>query len=269
MFWVSWSRRCLGLRGPAPKTVACGRRLLRRHYDRVFLLDDGSSGPRGWRLTSFTFKSYSFVFLAIRGSNRKLFKDRINCHQRQTLKDLKSEIWSNIWYWFVMHLTGRFHRRTIESGTNVAVKFSHTSHTESSVKETLGYVLSGGCGGGDQGWSPTHPLELVLILKTYGECAWRPISPTLKCPRGGGACECPRGACQFFGGRMTSRGQCPRGCAVVTPPPPFRKSCIRVWYYFYARPLTAPSKTRIIKLYPFKISRVFVEQYKLCLWRYV
>ena len=31
---------------------------------------------------------------------------------------------------------------------------------------------------------------------------------------GGGACECPRGGggvFPFFGGRMTSRGQCPRG----------------------------------------------------------
>ena len=33
---------------------------------------------------------------------------------------------------------------------------------------------------------------------------------------------------------MTSRGQCPtpRGCVLVnvfTPPPPFRKSCIRAW----------------------------------------
>ena len=220
MFWVSWSRRCLGLRGPAPKTVACGRRLLRRHYDRVFLLDDGSSGPRGWRLTSFTFKSYSFVFLAIRGSNRKLFKDRINCHQRQTLKDLKSEIWSNIWYWFVMHLTGRFHRRTIESGTNVAVKFSHTSHTESSVKETLGYVLSGGCGGGDQGWSPPPPLELVLILKTYGECAWRPITPTLKCPRGGGCLWMSKGGLSIFRRADDVTRAMSKGVRCRHPPPP-------------------------------------------------
>ena len=34
------------------------------------------------------------------------------------------------------------------------------------------------------------------------------------------------GVLQFFGGRMTSRGQCPRGC-VLHPPAPFRKSCIR------------------------------------------
>ena len=34
-----------------------------------------------------------------------------------------------------------------------------------------------------------------------------------QCPRGvGGACECPGGGvCQFFGGWMTSRRQCP-GC---------------------------------------------------------
>ena len=33
---------------------------------------------------------------------------------------------------------------------------------------------------------------------------------------------------------MTSRGQCPKGGGgvlvnVLTPPPPFRKSCIRAW----------------------------------------
>ena len=41
------------------------------------------------------------------------------------------------------------------------------------------------------------------------------------------------GVFQFFGGRMTSRGQCPRGWVLVNvftpPPPPFRKSCIRAW----------------------------------------
>ena len=39
-----------------------------------------------------------------------------------------------------------------------------------------------------------------------------------QCPRGGGgACECSRvgGVFQFFGGRMTSRGQRPRGCVLA------------------------------------------------------
>ena len=36
------------------------------------------------------------------------------------------------------------------------------------------------------------------------------------------------GVFQFSGGRMTSRGQCPRGCVLVNVlTPPFRKSCIR------------------------------------------
>ena len=58
-----------------------------------------------------------------------------------------------------------------------------------------------------------------------------------QCPRGGGgACECPRvksaGVFQFSGGRMTSRGQCPGGgggaCECLHHHPhPFRKSCIR------------------------------------------
>ena len=47
-----------------------------------------------------------------------------------------------------------------------------------------------------------------------------------QCPRGGGACECPRVG-EFFK-LMTSRGQCPRGggapgvppIQVQTPPPP-------------------------------------------------
>ena len=56
---------------------------------------------------------------------------------------------------------------------------------------------------------------------------------------GGGACECARvgvffggrvnvqewGYLSFFGGRMTSRRQCPRGggaCECLDPPPPFR-----------------------------------------------
>ena len=62
-----------------------------------------------------------------------------------------------------------------------------------------------------------------------------------QCPRGGGgACECPRvgGVFQFFGGWMTSRGQCPGVCVLVNvftplsgnpvsapemdPPPPFK-----------------------------------------------
>ena len=44
-----------------------------------------------------------------------------------------------------------------------------------------------------------------------------------QCPRGGGACECPRVGVffQFFGGWMTSRGQCLRGgaCGMSSPPP--------------------------------------------------
>ena len=52
-----------------------------------------------------------------------------------------------------------------------------------------------------------------------------------QCPRGGGvcACECPRVGAFFK--LMTSRGQCPRGCCecLHPAPPPFRKSCIRAW----------------------------------------
>ena len=44
-----------------------------------------------------------------------------------------------------------------------------------------------------------------------------------QCPRGGGgACECPRGGggvFQFSGGRMTSRRQCPRGGGVLVKSP--------------------------------------------------
>ena len=100
---------------------------------------------------------------------------------------------------------------------------------------------SGGSRGGGGRGDHHPPLELVLILKTYAKCAWPgPIPPlwmlvnvqewvcfsifwraddvTRTMSKGGGACECPRvgGVLQNFGGRLTSRGQCPR-CFI--PPP--------------------------------------------------
>ena len=71
------------------------------------------------------------------------------------------------------------------------------------------------------------PPELVPILKTYCKVfvtgtdhpppPWNVDDVTQEMSKGGGACECPRVGVlfQFFGGRMTSRGQCPRGGGVL------------------------------------------------------
>ena len=95
-------------------------------------------------------------------------------------------------------------------------------------------------GGGDRDDPP--PLELVPILKTYAKYAWPgPITPpppwnvddiTRAMSKGVGCLWMSKsgGVFQFVGGRMTSRGQCPRGGACeCLHPPPFRKSCIRAW----------------------------------------
>ena len=96
-------------------------------------------------------------------------------------------------------------------------------------------------GGGWREWSP--PLELVLILKIYAECAWQgPITPPpLECPRrgrgGGVLVNVQEWGCfafqQLFGGLMTSRGR-PRGvcaCECLHPPPPLS-----------GNPVSAPAK---------------------------
>ena len=65
-----------------------------------------------------------------------------------------------------------------------------------------------------------HPLAILvhpLAILFHPWNMW--MTSHGQCPRGGGACECPRegGVFQFFGGRMTSRGQCPRGGACECP----------------------------------------------------
>ena len=78
-------------------------------------------------------------------------------------------------------------------------------------------------GGGDH--PPPPPLELVPILKTYAKCAWPgPITPPppwnvddvtrAMSKGGGGGMSKSGGVFPFFGGRMTSRGQCRRGVLV-------------------------------------------------------
>ena len=136
-------------------------------------------------------------------------------------------------------------------------------------------------GGGWQGWSPPPPPELVPI-KTYCkvfvtgpiappplECGWRHTGNVQR--GGGGAClrmSKSGGVFQFFGGRMTSRRQCPRarggGCLwnvftappsgnpvsapvicvkfranqpLCPPPPPNQSGLIRLWPYWYVCPL--------------------------------
>ena len=98
--------------------------------------------------------------------------------------------------------------------------------------------------GGERGDHPPPP-ELVLILKTYAECAGQGRSPPWNVQGGclsifrraddvtramskGGACECPRGYVLVnFLGRMTSHaGNVQGGVLVNAPPPPFRKFCI-------------------------------------------
>ena len=59
----------------------------------------------------------------------------------------------------------------------------------------------------------------------------------------------------FSGGRMTSRGQCPKGvcaCECLHPPPPFRKSCIRACYLCKIlgnQPLCPPNQSVPIRLW--------------------
>ena len=93
-----------------------------------------------------------------------------------------------------------------------------------------------------QGWSPppwtcpdTENLWKVCVTGTDHpppplECGWRHTGTVQ-----GGCLWMSKsgGVFQFFGGRMTSRGQCPRGggCLWMSSPlpPPFRKSCICAW----------------------------------------
>ena len=77
-----------------------------------------------------------------------------------------------------------------------------------------------GGGGGDraQGWSP--PLNLSWSwkpLQSVCDPPWNVDDITRAMSKGGGVeCPTPRGsACQFFGGWMTSRRQCPRGVCVL------------------------------------------------------
>ena len=101
-------------------------------------------------------------------------------------------------------------------------------------------------GGGIQGWSPPPPWTCPPITPSPLECGWRHtgnvqgagcvlvnvqesggvfqffggrMTSRGQCPRGGGcACECPRVGAFFK--LMTSRGQCPRGCCECLHPAP-------------------------------------------------
>ena len=69
-----------------------------------------------------------------------------------------------------------------------------------------------------------HPWRFFKLMTSRGQC-----------PRGGGACECPRVGAFFK--LMTSRGQCPRGVgAPGVPPiqvqtPPHLAGWLRAWVY--------------------------------------
>ena len=75
-----------------------------------------------------------------------------------------------------------------------------------------------------QGWSPPPPWNVDDVTRAMpkGGCLWMSKSG---------------GVFQFFWGRMTSRGQCPRGggaceksCICAWTPPPLKKSWIRPWF---------------------------------------
>ena len=75
----------------------------------------------------------------------------------------------------------------------------------------LNFIDSGRSKGGGWWTGMITPLELVPILKTYAKCAWPgPIT---------------RGCFSIFRRRMTSRGQCPRGCVCLwmSSPPPLQE----------------------------------------------
>ena len=82
-------------------------------------------------------------------------------------------------------------------------------------------VARGGRGGRTTPPPPVaHPKDFVPPFSNFVPPFSNFVSPleyvddvTLAMSKGGGgACECPRGGVfQFFGGRMTSREQCPRG----------------------------------------------------------
>ena len=76
----------------------------------------------------------------------------------------------------------------------------------------------------------THTPELVLILKTYAECAWQgPITR-------GGACECPRVGVlfNFSEGGWRHAGNVQGGWCLwmSSPPPPFQEILYRLLIQF-------------------------------------
>ena len=90
----------------------------------------------------------------------------------------------------------------------------------------------GGGGGGVTGMITPPPPWTFPILK-------------MQCPRGGGGVlvnvQVQEWGCFsiFRRADQTSRGQCPRGVGCLwmsSPPPPFRKSCIRAWIWIGTPP---------------------------------
>ena len=72
---------------------------------------------------------------------------------------------------------------------------------------------------------------------------------------------------QFSGGRMTSRGQCPRGGACEIPP--FRKSCIRACYLCKIlgnQPLRPPNQSVPIRLWSSACMHVCIY---ICMYVYI
>ena len=87
-------------------------------------------------------------------------------------------------------------------------------------------IRGGGGGGRDPPLLSTTNFFFSTNFLTI--CGWRHTGNV----QGGGVLVNVQewGYLSFFGGRMTSRGQCPRGggaCECLDPP--FRKSCIRAW----------------------------------------
>ena len=105
--------------------------------------------------------------------------------------------------------------------------------------DSLHRPVARGVGGG-VGRPPPPQLPIPKILFHPLAILFHPwnVDDVTRAMSKGGACECPRGGVfQFFGGRMTSRGQCPRGGRQVfhpskfrPPPPPHLAGWLRACY---------------------------------------